>query len=65
MTGRYDLIKRDGREAFVPLADPDEINPWLKIKGWAAEHNAHSWRDGWNEAADDHRAGNPAAPSAS
>jgi len=45
--GRF---RKEGREAFEPNCNPDDLNPYLKSKGFWADSNAGNWLEGWKEA---------------
>lgn len=42
--------RRQGRMAFSPDMDPEEVNPYLKKKAWGWQMHAAYWNDGWLEA---------------
>lgn len=44
--GRF---RREGREAFEPGCDPDDVCPYMSDSFWDRSHYGH-WIEGWREA---------------
>lgn len=42
--------RREGRMAFSPGVDPDDINPYLRSSAWGSDMFAKDWYEGWVEA---------------
>lgn len=49
--------RRMGREAFMPDADPNDLNPWYGRFGWLAESYENDFNEGWQEAKADYEKG--------
>ena len=45
--GKY---RREGREAFQPCCDPNDLNPYITQHSFYAEYHSRDWMEGWKEA---------------